>query len=120
MGDEAKKSFTKLGFRIYTPDVPIRIGDVVRLVFDDDKLLSCTPFGAMVVCGVQRSSSGEKVWLVCRVHCSLQVFSEDAHDGQCAAQFERLHFSEAEFRKKLVAYVTGASGVIDNRGRRPW
>jgi hypothetical protein len=95
MGDEAKKSFTKLGFRIYTPDVPIRIGDVVRLVFDDDKLLSCTPFGAM-------------------------VFSEDAHDGQCAAQFERLHFSEAEFRKKLVAYVTGASGVIDNRGRRPW
>lgn len=105
--------FNKHGFRIYCEETEIRIGDVVTLDIES----WCGPtvaFCAMIVSGVQTTDRG-KVWTVSRPHCHVSAYCEDVYDAQPAVQFERLTFSEEEFRKKLVAFVTGPSGIIDNR-----
>jgi len=107
---------TPEGFRVYIPGVPIRIGDVVRLRSEQlREMVSCTPFGAMVVSGVEQDDLDRNVWLLSRPHCTIWALHGTERDAQCAVQFERLHVPEAEFRKKFVAYVTGPSGEIDNR-----
>ena len=103
------------GFRIYCEETDIRIGDVVCLSLE----ANCAPymsFRAMIVSGVEETLHG-KVWTVSRPHCTIWALHGTERDAQPAVQFEHLFFSEEEFRKKLVAFVTGHSGKIDNRNR---
>ena len=105
------------GFRVYTPDVPIRIGDIVTMSGSFQRHTH-HPFDALIVAGSEMTKYG-RMFLVCRPHCTISTYAGEKHkDAQAAVQFERLTVSEEEFRSgKFVAFTTGHSGQISNRCR---
>lgn len=115
--EREKVELTEDGFRVYTDDVPIRLGDVIRFKHTTP---AHSPFEAMIVTGFEKKEIRPGVhyryWHVSRVHCRVSNFlGYVPDDAQPSAQFERLEFEEEELRAKCVAYTTGPSGRIDNR-----
>lgn len=115
-------TLTDDGFRVYTDDVPIRLGDVIRLRPGISGLGPHDPYAAMIVCGFEKAdvrhdgASYRPMWWVARVHCRADnLLGYVPKDAQPSARFERLLFAEEELRAKCVAYTTGPSGRIDNR-----